>query len=345
MINVNSIIITCILWFVKANNLVDLFFRLSTRYDIAVSEFRRLEKLIFKCKKIQLVINFFNCDALNIFPKFLQIKPKLAPVRDNITELNKVAISSHIKFLNKKLKSNKFRLRQLDKIISSRLSWFRMITLKLCIFKHLNKSLLKIKDTQLNKLSKLWLNQRSSSPDCVINLSDHSLTILEREALRFGLKYPITPSHFEGDLLKFELEKSVCSISNLNQDTKQEIIHSFKEFEENSKRIIKEKSNRILHRTLRKLSQNKNIKICSFDKGQGIVILNSFDYSNKLNKILSDKSKFRIISVPSDIKKHPVCVEENKIIRYLNKYVKNKICDSVFRKIIPSDTTSHACTV
>ena len=37
---------------------------------------------------------------------------------------------------------------------------------------------------------------------------------------------------------------------------------------------------------------NKNIKICSFYKGNGVAILNSKDYYSKIDTIFLDKSKF-----------------------------------------------------
>lgn len=336
-----SLVICCILWFVKSSNLADLYFRISNHFNVSVNDLRKLEKCILKVKKLQLDITYFNdCDILHLCPKFLLTKPKLKPISDDVDEFNKLAITSHIKFLNKKLKHNKFKLQKLTSHISSQLSWFRILTLKLAIYKHVNNSLLQVKESHRSKLSKLWLEQRTATPDCIINLSSHSLSLFEREALRYGLKNPIAPRHLDLDKMKYELEKSICGVPrndpNWTKEIKLDIIHSLKEFEDNCNDTLKSKRNRMLHMTLNRLSKIRNLKICSFDKGQGIVLVDTDDYNHKLNGILSDSSKFKIIPVPNDIKKHPVCIEENKLSRYLNKYVKNKVDDSVYKDILPS---------
>lgn len=43
---------------------------------------------------------------------------------------------------------------------------------------------------------------------------------------------------------------------------------------------------------LKDLARNKNIIISKPDKGQGVVLINSCDYINKIEDILSDKTKF-----------------------------------------------------
>ena len=50
------------------------------------------------------------------------------------------------------------------------------------------------------------------------------------------------------------------------------------------------------HRTLQNLSRDKSIKVCSFDKGNGLVILNSSDYYEKLDAIVNDATKFTTIT-------------------------------------------------
>jgi len=40
------------------------------------------------------------------------------------------------------------------------------------------------------------------------------------------------------------------------------------------------------------LARDSTIKICKFDKGNGIAILKTKDYFEKLDKIVEDQSKF-----------------------------------------------------
>ena len=43
---------------------------------------------------------------------------------------------------------------------------------------------------------------------------------------------------------------------------------------------------------LYKLNKDPNIKVCKYDKGNGIAIVNTEDYYGKLDEIVNDKSKF-----------------------------------------------------
>ena len=50
--------------------------------------------------------------------------------------------------------------------------------------------------------------------------------------------------------------------------------------------------NQALHRLLKSLARDGSVKGCKFDKGRGVVILNSNDYYSKLNSMISDSTKF-----------------------------------------------------
>ena len=99
--------------------------------------------------------------------------------------------------------------------------------------------------------------------------------------------------------------------------------------------LCSNKQNQLLHKTIRSLNRNKNIKICRYDKGNGVVILNSADYYNKLDTIILDKDKFEEITVDVT-KQHPVVSNEVSIKGYLARNVKKCVEDSVYRKIVPS---------
>ena len=98
--------------------------------------------------------------------------------------------------------------------------------------------------------------------------------------------------------MKTNVEKLIYSLKRKNPN-----IHIDDQFQDQTKFYLKRfltESNRLcstnqnqsLHSTLRKLRQNENIKICQYDKGNGVVVLNSEDYYSKLDHIIDDPTKF-----------------------------------------------------
>ena len=91
----------------------------------------------------------------------------------------------------------------------------------------------------------------------------------------------------------------ICNDNNceIDDETRDEIKFIVKHFLNDAKRICCSLSNQALHLTLKSLSQNKNIKICKFDKGKGTTIMDSNEYYEKLESMLNDKSKFEVVNV------------------------------------------------
>ena len=140
-------------------------------------------------------------------------------------------------------------------------------------------------------------------------------------------------SHFE---CKLHFIKQFCrSIDaqfNFSNSFKNKFLHSFQSFESSSAIISKGRSNLRLHKVLHDLGSDNSIKVCSFDKGSGVVILDSIDYFSKLDNIINDSSKFTEILVT---KSHPVVSNENKLVRFLNSKVKPFVSHEVLKSIIP----------
>ena len=61
----------------------------------------------------------------------------------------------------------------------------------------------------------------------------------------------------------------------------------------------------------KRFSKCQDIVFCKLDKGKGIVVLNKCDYVKKLNNIVSDPSKFKLL--PDD----PTEKRESSLQRYL----------------------------
>ena len=142
------------------------------------------------------------------------------------------------------------------------------------------------------KLFFLWNKQRmSKTPNCIINLSDYTLTLNERNALLFGFKHSIPPKHLDEITTKASIETQIQKIAKmekktLDYDTIEEIRITTSKFIAESNKACSTRKNQAIHRTLRRISNNNNIKCLRMDKGNGIVILKTTDYINKMNKIL-----------------------------------------------------------
>ena len=88
--------------------------------------------------------------------------------------------------------------------------------------------------------------------------------------------------------------------------------------------------------TLKKLKSDPNIVVLKSDKGNAIVILNKQDYHSKMNNILSDTSKFKLIT---DDLFNVLITKEDKINRLLSKLKKGKeISDCEFSQMYATGT-------
>ena len=88
-----------------------------------------------------------------------------------------------------------------------------------------------------------------------------------------------------------------------------------KKFIKNGERLRSDRRNVALHCALPNLSKDPEIKVFKFDKGRGVVLLDSSDYYSKLDDIVHE------IDVNSKV--HPVTAKENSITYYIRKYLKN----------------------
>ena len=126
------------------------------------------------------------------------------------------------------------------------------------------------------------------------------------------------------DQLKISIEKLVYSLErntniDMDDEAKDKLKFLMKKFTEDSHRACSTRMNQSLHCTLNKLSQDSKIKVCRYDKGNGVAILTCTDYYEKLNKIVSDRSKF--VELQIDSSKHPLIAKENSLAYYIRKYL------------------------
>ena len=93
--------------------------------------------------------------------------------------------------------------------------------------------------------------------------------------------------------------------------------------------------NQNLHRTLKTLKEDTSIRVCKFDKGNGVLIIDSDEYLKEMEKIIMDTSKFQEVKAPQSLA-DPVIRNENSIKRFLNDKVKGQIDEKNFKFIYPS---------
>ena len=94
-----------------------------------------------------------------------------------------------------------------------------------------------------------------------------------------------------------------------------------KRFTNDAERACSELANQSLHRTLRSLARNADIKLCKFDKGNGFAILEAEDYFLKLDRIIKDGSKFIEVKLQDDAI-HPIIQKEASIAYYVKRYLR-----------------------
>ena len=123
---------------------------------------------------------------------------------------------------------------------------------------------------------------------------------------------------------------------NPEQKLKEEVKHACNSYINAANNVCKTVKNKKFHETLEKLSKDSEIKVTNFDKGNGIVILNSDDYISKLDQIVSDTTKFEDIkSTNCQFCEDPVVKNEGKLCRYLKKYVKPHVSSEIYDDILP----------
>ena len=195
----------------------------------------------------------------------------------------------------------------------------------------------KVKETHKKKLLKVWKDNRIRSPECLMNLSDVKLSALEENVLRLGLKNHILPLKLDEGALRVEIEKLVskCLFDTnviLNLEFTEKLKSLVKSYIADSNGICSNKQNQMFHKTLRSLKSNKKIKVCRYDKGNGVVVLNNSEYFNKLDSIVLDKEKFKEVFVPKE-DDHPIIKNERKIVSFFNRNIKSKMLGSAEYKL------------
>ena len=327
---------------------------LTNRYGReSLATYRKLEKYHFRLHKVKLDIEFLQtCKALCIIPKFLMFKT----YKSNIMSTN-VYKSFQFKLLNlelkDKLKTRKTLELEFDKTKDSLINSISWIDFK-CIFNRLissnDKKLKTAKDTHNKKLRNLGIpvGHSVNKDKVVINLSGRCLTDSEREVLSLGLTFSLPKfnvdfvnhylhfekfvailKHVKNETLSKEnfgnLLQSISSIAHMSYAKFKEVKHSFPKLPESQ------------FEALKSLKSDESIIITRPDKGRGTVILDKKEYINKVESILNDKTKFKLITEDAFTY---ITRLEDKLSRLLRKLLKTKVINSETFKFLFSSGSS-----
>ena len=101
------------------------------------------------------------------------------------------------------------------------------------------------------------------------------------------MKHHISPRKVSEIDIKSSMEKYVYNVKredpeSLTQSTCESIRHATIKFINACKQACRSRMNKGQHQTPKELQKDDSIKVCNFDKGNGVVILDSEDYFSKL---------------------------------------------------------------
>jgi hypothetical protein len=201
---------------------------------------------------------------------------------------------------------------------------------------HLTKC---VKIRHANKLSNLKLGSRRDVYDLdvdkiVVNLSTTKLDDAEVHLLRRGLSYSISPQQLNSIDIQTSFECFFRQISNLPSQCISRLKHRLKQlcysyiFSYKKSQCYNLPKDEFL--AFKKLLKKRDILFCKPDKSNGIVIMDTSDYSKKLDAIINDKSKF------CQLQDDPTAKREGSLQRYL-RVLKQKgvLTEDVYNQIRP----------
>ena len=200
------------------------------------------------------------------------------------------------------------------------------------------KNLLQTKRTLEEKLHKLWFEQTLHVPEnTVINYSSFALSQQMHDLLKTGLKHPIPPRKSIDLPLQVQVEKLTHTLgSQVKRNHINMLKFCLEEFHQRVINLNNTPHHKSFKRTVKELRSNPDIRVCRFDKGQGVAILNTSDYMNKLYAIIDDSSKFKVVDTnDKDIMVNHALISDQSRLNRLLKTIKSNVDTSTFSAINP----------
>ena len=310
------------------SSLPELYYHVCKKRGIPVKTLRHLEKCGVRMSKLKLDVQYFEtCLNLDLCPPKFRLKDAKVTEKALSSQIHRVVVEDALKNVCKDLQKAKSLYSKLLNDINSCLSLVERTSLNSLLCNRFRKEERIIRDRHRKKLFNLWSRQSKYSPDCITNISSKQLTVQEYNALQYGLHHHILPKSFDQDQVKVNIEKALDTImwrteEQVDFELREDIKRCYFDFEKKADKVCSSKKNVYLHRTLRSLARNKDICICSYDKGTGVVVMDRKDYYSKLDAIISDSSKFIQIPIDDDNpKSHPIVKKQNSIKYYVQTYV------------------------
>ena len=341
----------------QKNPLPVFYHQLLSKKEVPTNILRKLEKSVLKTEKKKLDVIFLQrCLDLSVCPQFAKFKHANRILYDNG--------NTHEDVLKKTLIETKRELETLNQLhtnvkesVCLMLDDEEREKLEYLMRNEVEKQMKKVKATHDCKLVKLWLRQRSESPDCIVNLSKRTLTVEEKNVLYRGLNHHILPIKVNGDQLRVNIERLYLKArkrENDNSETRGTMLTSFirdeikfmtRRFLQEAKRVCSSKVNQSFNKQLKGLSNDENLAVVKFDKGNGICLMNKEDYLQKLDIIVNDETKFtRVERGKRKNAKHPLLKRqediEDNIKKHLKPYVPEDLRKQLMKKLIPRGTNA-----
>ena len=221
------------------------------------------------------------CRELDVFPKFLNFRlPNHVFSQADVSSLRREALFRELRRRERDLQSCQQRFAASCDVMRSRLSLFRYAILSSLLGdlgKQRGEQWRRILD---RKLTAIWTSQRPSAPCTALrNISDYQLSRLEQRALRLGLDFCVVPPSVDNIGIQIALEKFARFGHSKVPDNKRSSFtsstrHFMQMYMTSSYNLCNNISNKSMHKTLRNLKRNSNLKVCRFDKGSRTLELN-----------------------------------------------------------------------
>ena len=312
--------------------------------------FNNLKKQYLKTEKLKLDLYFLNfCFDFDLIPKFLLFKTSNKLLHNSLSykDCQRKLLSTEISNKERDLKKSQVKYNDFKSTLKLRVSKIDFLFLINFIFKTNKNKLNHISLNQNEKLNSLQVNKtdRLEPNKIVLNYSKRKLSEYEINVLSYGLKFSVPPLKINKNnyLTSFEtaykcLENNLQflkfdKVTELKESIKNIALKSFFNYKyDNNKFNFSKRKLQIL----KNLSKDPNIIILKSDKSNQVVVMDKVDYINKLNDIISDRSKFELIN--TEIGKQ-IRLQEKRVTAYLLKFKKsNVISKEIYDKLHPVGT-------
>ena len=317
------------------------------------------------------VLYWERCIDLELCPNFLKFRPPRLKQYRNVQQMYKNVVEESLAMAKDDLYYAEQHFHKLKEDIDGHLGCMDRAVLSSLLnkeYRSVASDLLKIHN---DKLIRLWKTQKPKCPNCVVNLSKKVLSLEDESVLYRGLKRNVTHKKVPVDEIKTAVEDCIntavlheaqtefadmpAPTSNSAERERKTALYdrvnniaktkcdasfrdtlkgSFNKFITSAKYICNTRFNRMLHATVDRLAKDSSIKVCKFDKGNGLVLLDTDDYYTKLDVIINDTTKFRKVDVDEN-NKHPLVKKENSIKDYLYRYFRKHVDTLLYKKLYP----------